>query len=94
MSDMPEAEEQFNAAKEATLKEISGSDELRSLIFFGRMNGLKKLGIDNDNREEMYNAIKDMTIDDLRNFFNSLISKEKTIMLWLLVIKKISTLKL
>ena len=75
MSNMPEAEEQFNAAKEATLKKLAAQRITKSNIFW-TYEGLKKLGIDNDNREEMYNAIKDMTIDDLRDFFNSNIKGE------------------
>ena len=75
MSDMPEAEEQFNAAKEATLKKLAAQRITKSNIFW-TYEGLKKLGIDNDNREDMYNAIKDMTMDDLRDFFNSNIKGE------------------
>ncbi len=40
------------------------------------MKDLQKLGIDNDNREAMYNAIKDMTMEDLRDFFNKNIKGE------------------
>jgi predicted Zn-dependent peptidase len=75
MSDMPEAEEQFNAAKEATLKKIAAQRITKSNIFW-TYEGLKKLGIENDNRETMYNAIKDMTMTDLREFFNSNIKGE------------------
>lgn len=75
MSNMPEAEEQFNAAKEAALKKIAAQRITKSNIFW-TYEGLKKLGIDNDNREAMYNAIKDMTMEDLREFFNSNIKGE------------------
>nr|WP_321234858.1 insulinase family protein [uncultured Psychroserpens sp.] len=75
MTNMPEAQEQFNAAKEATLKKLAAQRITKSNIFW-TYEGLKKRGIDNDNREDMYNAIKDMTMDDLRNFFNSNIKGE------------------
>lgn len=75
MTDMPEAEEQFNAAKEATLKKLAAQRITKSNIFW-TYEGLKKLGIDNDHREEMYNAIKGMTMDDLRTFFNKNIKGE------------------
>ncbi|WP_033958553.1 M16 family metallopeptidase [Psychroserpens jangbogonensis] len=75
MTNMPEAEEQFNAAKEATLKKIAAQRITKSSIFW-TYEGLKRRGIDNDNREDMYNTIKDMTMDDLRNFFNTNISGE------------------
>ncbi|WP_346883255.1 insulinase family protein [uncultured Algibacter sp.] len=75
MSDMPEAQDQFNAAKEATLKKIAAQRITKSDIFWN-YERLKKLGIDNDHREVMYNAIKNMTIEDLRQFFNTNIKGE------------------
>ncbi|MEY8870042.1 M16 family metallopeptidase [Meridianimaribacter flavus] len=75
MTNMPEAEEQFNAAKEATLKKIAAQRITKSNIFW-TYEGLQKRGIENDNREEIYNTIKDMTIEDLRNFFNTNIKGE------------------
>ncbi|WP_299436979.1 M16 family metallopeptidase [uncultured Aquimarina sp.] len=75
MTDMPEAEEQFNQAKEATLKKIAAQRITKSNIFW-TYESLKKRGIDNDNREEMYNTIKNMTLADLKSFFNDNISGE------------------
>ncbi|PQJ72846.1 M16 family metallopeptidase [Polaribacter butkevichii] len=75
MNDMPEAEKQFNAAKEATLKKLAAQRITKSNIFWS-YERLQKLGIDNDNREAMYNAIKEMTIDDLKTFFNKNIKGE------------------
>lgn len=75
MNDMPEAEEQFNAAKEATLKKIAAERITKSSIFWS-YERLQKLGIDNDNREEMYNTIKNMTIKDLKDFFDDNIKGE------------------
>ena len=75
MSNMPEAEEQFNAAKEAALKKLAAERITKSNIFWS-YERLKRLGIDNDNREAMYNTIKDMTLEDLRNFFNENIKGE------------------
>lgn len=75
MSDMPEAKEQFNAAKEATLKKLAAGRITKSSIFWN-YERLQKLGINKDNREEMYNAIKDMKMEDLSNFFNKNIKGE------------------
>ncbi len=75
MNDMPEAEEQFNAAKEATLKKIAAERITKSNIFWS-YERLQKLGIDNDNREEMYNTIKNMSINDLKTFFDKSIKGE------------------
>ncbi len=75
MNNMPEAEKQFNAAKEATLKKLAAERITKSNIFWS-YERLKKLGIDNDNREVMYNTIKGMTIEDLKAFFNKNIKGE------------------
>ncbi|MEQ6123973.1 insulinase family protein [Pseudotenacibaculum sp. MALMAid0570] len=69
MNNMPEAEKQFNAAKESTLKKLAAQRITKSGIFWS-YEALKQRGIDNDNREEMYNTIKNMTMEDLKNFFN------------------------
>jgi zinc protease len=69
MNDMPEAEEQFNQAKRATLKQIAAERITKSDIFW-TFEGLKKRGITNDYREEMYKTIEKMTFDDLRVFFD------------------------
>ncbi len=80
MTNMPEAEDQFNQAKEATLKKIAAQRITKSNIFW-TYEGLKKRGITNDNREEMYNTIKDMTLEDLKAFFDENISgKEYNVM--------------
>ncbi|MDC1465527.1 insulinase family protein [Polaribacter sp.] len=75
MNDMPEAQKQFIAAKEATLKKIAAQRITKSNIFWS-YERLQKLGIDNDNREVMYNTIKAMTIEDLKEFFNRNIKGE------------------
>jgi predicted Zn-dependent peptidase len=69
MNDMPEAQEQFNQAKKSTLKQIAAERISRSDIFW-TYEGLKKRGITNDYREEMYKTIENMTFDDLRVFFD------------------------
>lgn len=76
MNNMPEAQQQFDAAKEATLKKIAAQRITKSNIFW-TYEGLKKRGITNDNREEMYNTIKNMTMEDLKTFFNENIKGEK-----------------
>ena len=75
MNNMPEAEKQFNAAKNATLKKLAAQRITKSSIFWS-YERLKKLGIDNDNREAMYNTIKNMTIEDLKSFFDKNVKGE------------------
>lgn len=75
MSDMPLGEEQFNEAKEATLKKIAAQRITKSNIFW-TFERLQKRGIENDHREVMYNTIKNMTMEDLNDFFNENIKGE------------------
>lgn len=75
MNNMPEAEKQFEQAKEATLKKLAAQRITKSSIFWS-YESLKKRGIDNDNREQMYNTIKNMTIEDLKGFFDKNVKGE------------------
>lgn len=68
MNDMPEAELQFKEAKDATLKRIAAQRITKSNIFWNYESLLKR-GIDYDNREEMYEQIQQMTMEDVNNFF-------------------------
>jgi predicted Zn-dependent peptidase len=70
MNNMPEAEENFRAAKESTLKQLA-AERINKTNIFWSYERLKDRGMTEDNREQMYNAIQKMTIDDLRAFFNS-----------------------
>ncbi len=80
MNEMPEAEEQFEQAKEATLKKIAAQRITKSNIFW-TYERLKKRGITNDYREQMYNTIANMSLADLKEFFNENISgKEYNVM--------------
>ena len=76
MTNMPEAEDQFNQAKEATLKQIAAERITKSNIFW-TYESLKKRGFDNDNREMLYNTIRDMTLADLKVFFDENIKGEQ-----------------
>ena len=69
MNNMPEAEEQFLAAKEATLKKLAAQRITKANIFWNYEN-LQKLGFENDNRKAIYEAIEKMSMDDIKTFFN------------------------
>lgn len=69
LNNMPEAEEQFNNAKDAALKQIAAQRITKSNIFWNYESLLKR-GIDYDYREEMYNEIQNMTMEDISSFFN------------------------
>ncbi|MGB5982593.1 MAG: insulinase family protein [Nonlabens sp.] len=75
MTEMPEAQEQFEQAKESTLKQLAANRVTKSNIFW-TYEGLKKRGISEDNRQKMYDIIKDMTLADLKGYFDKNISGE------------------
>ncbi|GAB1309222.1 insulinase family protein [Urechidicola sp. KH5] len=76
MNNMPEAQKQFESAKEAALKKIAAQRITKSNIFW-TYEGLKERGLDYDVREEMYNTIQNMTMKDMSNFFNDNIKGQK-----------------
>ena len=75
MNDMPESEQQFITAKESALKQIAAQRITKSNIFWN-YERLKKRGLDYDNREEMFRQIQDMTLEDVRDFFNTNVKGE------------------
>ena len=75
MNDMPESEQQFITAKESALKQIASQRITKSSVFWN-YERLKKRGLDYDIREEMYKQIQDMTLEDVRDFFNSNVKGE------------------
>jgi predicted Zn-dependent peptidase len=76
MRDMPEAKKQFESAKNATLKKIASRRYTKSSIFW-HYESLQKRGIDKDMRQEMYNAVKKMTLEDLKVYFEKNIKDQK-----------------
>jgi predicted Zn-dependent peptidase len=70
MTDMPEVEQLFQAAKTASLKKIAAQRITKESIFWN-YEALKRRGIDHDNRREIYESIQNMDLDDLRNFFDA-----------------------
>lgn len=68
MNNMPEAEENFRAAKESTLKQLA-ADRINKTNIFWSYQRLKDRGLTQDNRDAMYKAIEKMTMEDLKDFF-------------------------
>ena len=73
---MPLNEAQFEAAKESVLKTLVASRVTKSNIYW-EYQRLKKLGIDNDNRKEIYEEVKKITLKDLETFFNTEVKNSK-----------------
>jgi len=75
MSEMPNVPDQFNNAKEATLKKIAAQRITKASIFWN-YERLQKRGLDYDIRKDLYNNLKDMSLEDLNVFFDEKISGE------------------
>ena len=75
MTDMPEDQNQFNNAKEATLKKIAAQRITKASIFWN-YERLQKRGLDYDIRKDLYNNLKNMSLEGLNAFFDERISGE------------------
>lgn len=76
MNNMPEAEKQFDAAKLSALKEIE-TERITKTDIFWNFERMKKLGLDYDIRKDIYSGINNISLIDLRNFFNQNIKGKK-----------------
>lgn len=70
MNDMPEAEMQFNAAKEAVIKKLE-SDWVTGSDVYWQYESARDLGLDYDVNQNIYEEVKSMTLNDLKAFFDS-----------------------
>ena len=70
MNDMPEAEMQFNAAKEAVIKKLESTWVTGSSVYW-EYESARDLGLDYDVNRQIYEEIKNTTLDDLKAFFDA-----------------------
>jgi predicted Zn-dependent peptidase len=75
MDDMPENQDQYNNAKDAVLKKIAAERITKANIFWN-YERLQKRGLDYDIRKDLYNNLKEMTLEDLNAFFDESIKGE------------------
>jgi predicted Zn-dependent peptidase len=74
MNNMPEAEKQFNLAKESIIKKINTERITKSSIFWNYL-GSKEQGIDYDIRKDVYDYAQNVSMEAFRDdFFNRYIS--------------------
>lgn len=76
MADIPRSDIQFEAAREAAMKQIEANRITRESIFWSYLTA-KRRGLDYDIRRENYEALKTMTFEDLEAFFNENIKGNK-----------------
>ena len=70
MNDMPRAEDQYNMAREAIVKKINSERITKEQIFWSWLTNNDR-GINYDVRKDVYEAAKNMSIDEFAKFFDS-----------------------
>ncbi|MCV6629977.1 MAG: insulinase family protein [Flavobacteriaceae bacterium] len=76
MQNMPKAEENFKTAKDASMKRLAAQRINKTDIFWS-YEGLKKRGITEDNRKQIYEAMQNMTLEDVYTFYEENIKDGK-----------------
>lgn len=69
MNDMPEAQMQFEASKEAVIKKLESDWTTGSSVYWSYERA-QNLGVNYDMNEKVYQQIQNITLDDLKMFFN------------------------
>lgn len=73
MNRMPEADQQFESARESIMKQIESERITKDRVYWTwRANN--KRGIDHDVRKDIYEKVKTMTLPEFKEFFNKHIS--------------------
>ena len=70
MNNMPEAEMQFNSAKEAVTKKLESDWTTGSNVYW-QYEQAKKLGVNYDLNQKIYTQVQEMELSDLKIFFNN-----------------------
>ena len=76
LNEMPQAELQFNGAKEAVLKQLETSRITNQNVYW-TYESAKNRGVDYDLNKQMYVAVQKMTLADLVTFFEQHIKGKK-----------------
>jgi predicted Zn-dependent peptidase len=76
MNTLPESTEAFNIAKKAILNKIDSERITKSSVLWNYLQAEQK-GIDFDLREDIYDNVKRMTLDDLKYFHEENIKNKK-----------------
>ena len=70
MDEMPEAEKQFDASRQAILKKIESERITKTRVFFEYLR-LQDWGLDYDYRKDLYSKVEKMTMEEFNEFFNN-----------------------
>lgn len=80
LNDMPKAEKQFEAAKTSVLKKLETERITKTGKFFDYL-AAKRLDLDYDIREDVYERTKSMSLNDLNEFFEEHIANKPYVFL-------------
>lgn len=69
MVSLPQVPAQFENAKNSALKQIASTRVTRTNIFFNYLN-LNRVGLNYDVRKDIYQEIKNLSLEDLSDFYN------------------------
>ena len=69
MASLPQVPAQFENAKNSALKQIASTRVTRTNIFFNYLN-LNRVGLNYDVRKDIYQEIKNLSLEDLSDFYN------------------------
>jgi predicted Zn-dependent peptidase len=72
MNDMPQAQKQFDLAKESIIKQIETERIIKTNIFWTYQRNLDR-GYDYDIREDVYNYVKAVNMEEFNQFFDQYI---------------------
>jgi zinc protease len=76
LNDFTESDHSFNVSKKAILKQIASARLYREDLFFQYLNNLD-LGINYDNRKDIYQFVQQSSMKDLHDFFNAYVKDKK-----------------
>jgi predicted Zn-dependent peptidase len=76
MNEMPQAQKQFDLAKESIIKNINTERIIKEDVFWTYLRNMDK-GINYDIRKEVYEKVDAMSMEDLNAFFNEHIKGKK-----------------
>ncbi|NLA24819.1 MAG: insulinase family protein, partial [Bacteroidales bacterium] len=76
LNDLAMSETSFDISKEAIIKQINSERIIKSDVYW-RWQSLKKMGIDYDYRKQVYEAVKNYKLSDIKVFFDEYVKGKK-----------------
>ncbi len=70
MAELPQIPVQFDNAKGSALKQIASNRITKRNIYFNYLR-MKKLGVNYDVRKDIYQEVKDLSLPQLADFYNT-----------------------